>query len=300
MATQMPEWQPQYSYSPLPEPAGAFTPHQSAPQLVNEDDTTKEARSASSVNPGLTPQHGWMSSAPRTTPSPTSTSEGKRPVPFPASSAHDEPGSRKTAVLMLSILVGILAAAVIGLAAATGVMAKRVSDAESLNAQLGLVETCPPPTTTTTTTTTTATALGSPITVAVDDITNGCAAENEKISGTTYTTELYGKVTFARYCNLETRHFPFYALAAASFEACLDACAAWSQVGPNLMGADNINATCAGAHFVPLWSNKTEALRRNARGNCFLKPGPQSRGALKSPSMGTTCHSGIVVSLTEG
>ncbi|GAB1315382.1 hypothetical protein MFIFM68171_05592 [Madurella fahalii] len=210
MATPMPEWQPKYSYSPLSEPAVAFASHQSVPELVNEDNTTKEIRSVL-----LTP-------------------DGKRPVPLAASASRDEPNPRKTAVRILSILVGVLTVAVVGLAVATGVIAKRAGDAESLNVQLGLAETCPLPTTTTTIATATVTAMvfpptgqNSPITVPVDPITTGCAAKDEKISGTTYTTELYGKITFARYCNLETRYFPFYALAAASFEACLDACAAY-------------------------------------------------------------------------
>ena len=79
------------------------------------------------------------------------------------------------------------------------------------------------------------------------------------------------------------------------FETCLDACASWTKSMRAVMGEDNTNTTCAGAHFVPLWSNKTEAYKHNARGNCFLARGPQTREGLRASTKGSPCHSGIMV-----
>lgn len=112
------------------------------------------------------------------------------------------PRPQRTTVLALSIAVGLLAAAVVGLAAATGIMAKRASDAESaVSAQLaggngtaagnGI---CPAMTATTTTTTTavivspSGTNLPGNIDLLVADVSNGCDDEDEKITGTKYTT----------------------------------------------------------------------------------------------------------------
>ncbi len=99
------------------------------------------------------------------------------------------------------------------------------------------------------------------------------------------------------FCNLETRPSPFYAVFTPRFRVMYGRLRYMVPGGPRLHGGSNTNSTCAGVHFVPLWSNKTVAFGKNARGNCFLKPGPQNRTALKAPSMGTMCHSGILVKL---
>jgi hypothetical protein len=91
-------------------------------------------------------------------------------------------------VLILSILVGILAAAVVGLGAATGLMAKRANDAESANPQAIVGGSSCPLQPTTTTVVVSASGTNEPVAVPVGDVSNGCGEENEQISGTTYTT----------------------------------------------------------------------------------------------------------------
>ena len=130
----------------------------------------------------------------------------RSPFPIPAdpnSPAHgfsthstrlegDGEGSRKKTIVILSILVGILAAAVVGLATATGLMARRASDAESANLPQQAVDGTCSTITTTATTTTTATVLsasGTNSPVPVVDLSNGCSDKNERITGTTYTTQ---------------------------------------------------------------------------------------------------------------
>ncbi|KAK4179154.1 hypothetical protein QBC36DRAFT_364890 [Triangularia setosa] len=120
-------------------------------------------------------------------------------------------------------------------------------------------------------------------------ITRGCSGKNEKVSGTTYTTQLYGKVMVALHCNSETRNKPFYAIPIPNFETCLDACACRSSVMSTVLGdgyESNIRATCAAAHFVPLWTKKMEALKKNAWDNCFLKlNSPNANTAVKFKSL---------------
>jgi hypothetical protein len=81
------------------------------------------------------------------------------------------------------------------------------------------------------------------------------------------------------------------------FEACMDACAAWSSRGRDVLGKDNPNAICGGVRFVPAWTNKTVAWATNARGNCFLHKTPQTVEDLKEPDLKNKvpCHAAILV-----
>jgi hypothetical protein len=81
------------------------------------------------------------------------------------------------------------------------------------------------------------------------------------------------------------------------FEACMDACAAWSAHGATVLGKDNTNATCGGVRFVPAWTDRAVAYKRNARGNCFLQSAPQSVDSLTKPDLAgdVTCHAAILV-----
>ncbi|KAK4148350.1 hypothetical protein C8A00DRAFT_19811, partial [Chaetomidium leptoderma] len=253
-----------------------------APEVVLDQDTAKEARG---------PPSPWLF-----------------PIHLTPSDTQDGPSPRRTTVLILSIIVGVLAAAVVGLAAATGVMAKRANEAQSANAQLAVDGTCPP-VTATTTTTTTATAImtspdgtSSPIAVEVVDISNGCDDKNQRVTGTTYTTPIFNKITFVKYCHSQPKQFPIYGMISPTFEDCMDACAAWTYRGRSVVGQKNANAVCGGVRFVPAWRNKTVAYHINARGNCFLQAAPQTKQDLETPalSQGVTCHAAVVVNLSSG
>jgi hypothetical protein len=177
-------------------------------------------------------------------------------------------------------------------------MARRASDAENANPQQATNGTCSTVTTTATTTTTAVVASTSGASpVPVVDLSNGCSDKNERISGTTYTTQIFGKVSFIRYCNAQPKEFPIYGMLTLDFEACMDACAAWSSRGRDVLGKDNPNAICGGVRFVPAWTNRTVAWATNARGNCFLHKTPQTVEDLKEPDLKNKvpCHAAILV-----
>ena len=194
MESKVPRGPPAPEYSQLPEVSAGFGTE--APEAVDMGlDTPKAA-------PGtyLSSDGNWI--PPQYPKPPLHASRSPFPIPtYLDSPAHgysarstqgDGEGSRKKTIVILSILVGILAAAVVGLATATGLMARRASDAESANPpQQAVNGTCPTVTTTTTTTTTatvvSATGTNSPAPVV--DLSNGCSDKNERISGTTYTTQ---------------------------------------------------------------------------------------------------------------
>ncbi|KAK0673074.1 hypothetical protein QBC41DRAFT_396897 [Cercophora samala] len=290
------------------------------PQVVNDADTAKQYYHVSAVHDSTwshnhsTPpldssyQHAGFNPVAPTLSRSYQDHAAEKPRPVESGETWSEAGYKKK-ILILSVLVGVLAAVVVGLAAATGVMAKKANDNLKLSSELaldGAAEGNEASATRTVTTTVLVAPVGdgtsSPVPVApIVDITRGCSDKNQKVTGTRYTTELYGKVTFELHCHAETRNEPFYALSTPNFEACLDACACWSSVMPTVLGdgyESNNRAKCAAAHFVPLWTNKTEALKKNARGNCFLKPNsPNANTAdnLNPCTMGSSCHSGIVV-----
>ncbi|KAJ2906344.1 hypothetical protein MKZ38_002060 [Zalerion maritima] len=205
----------------------------------------------------------------------TSTYTGAPPTTLPP---HEKP--RKTIcgcgmlVFILSVVIGVLAAAVIGLAAGTGIEANRVATAETLNdelssslAALGAV----PTTTGSAESTSTETAS----TVNYDNVTNGCSTQSEKVSGTIYTPPFYNKPSYKMYCNSDTPLGPLMALFTANFNTCMDACASYT---------DYLNVTCAAVSFVPEWNNITTAVDGSAPGSCYLKPGPQNTTALTDSS----------------
>lgn len=83
----------------------------------------------------------------------------------------------------------------------------------------------------------------------------------------------------------------------ANFDDCMDACAHWRHYAPQDFGDGSArNQTCAGLSFIPLWTNRTDAVNGNAPGNCYLKPGPQNRTALTDPNIGTPVHAALLVS----
>jgi hypothetical protein len=200
MAAKAPYYYPQEpsapEYSQLPEVAGPWSDVQ-APEAVDGGHTNNVAGGLMTGMPPLGAAGNWSTQQqPQSVPSshtpiqaaykPESQTPTTPVSPEEAPDGH-RGGPRRT-VLILSILVGILAAAVVGLAAATGLMAKRANDAESANPQALLDGSSCPLQTATTTVVVTPNGTGQPVAVPVADVSNGCGDENEQISGTTYTT----------------------------------------------------------------------------------------------------------------
>lgn len=199
MESKSPRGPPAPEYSQLPEVSAAFGTE--APEAVEMG-----LDSATAVPAPYLPSHADNNWIPPQYPKPPLHASH---TPFPISTAAyadspahgfstrstmggDGEAPRRKTVLILSILVGFLAAAVVGLATATGLMARRASDAESVNVAQNAVDGTCSAITTTATTTTTATVIsasGTSSPIPVVDLSNGCSDKNERISGTTYTTQ---------------------------------------------------------------------------------------------------------------
>ncbi|KAK4199187.1 hypothetical protein QBC40DRAFT_340721 [Triangularia verruculosa] len=254
---------------------------------------------------------------------------GQEPKNHATTVAGEQPStppgfSMNRKVTMLSILVGILAVAVVALAATTGLMAKKASDKDAEIAGMtrklqsigdsdsssdgdsgnaGVAK----ETATVTVVAPSATGTGSPgsggssstSAFLVEDVSNGCDSSPDTITGTDYTTNLYGKVTFRRYCNQKTISDPIYAMHTPDFETCLEACASWSQAVPyvfsDVSDKNRANVTCSAVNFVPKWTDKKESAKRQARGNCYLKSGEQTEGKSLRASSDPVGHCAIVI-----
>ncbi|GKT45589.1 uncharacterized protein ColSpa_05770 [Colletotrichum spaethianum] len=208
-------------------------------------------------------------------------------------------------VFLLSVIIAILAAAVIGLAAGTGVEASRANQA--LNKLAALEASAPNGTTATATATVTVTSA-SPTATGFASLTNNCSNSDETTTGQTYTTDckltiendmrssadlmhlVFGKKTFVQFCNSNAPNAPLMSLFTANFDNCMDACAAFSNYESGFDG----NATCQAVSFIPLWTTRAGAVAGKAPGNCYLKPGPQTRDKLETPNIGTECHAAIM------
>ncbi|KAK0726294.1 hypothetical protein B0T21DRAFT_385596 [Apiosordaria backusii] len=321
-------------YSVLPEVADYSN---QAPEVVAHDQTQKQATTTAGTHyypPSQDTSTGAGASAyspPAYVQEPKSNYDGAATTVAAIQSSHPESSSTPSAgpnrkVTILSVLVGILAVAVVALAAATGLMAKRAGDKDvqiaSMNAQLqsagvdsspssegsGGAAAAEKETATVTVIAPAATGTGSsgsgspPSTSAflVGDVSNGCNAKGEKITGTDYTTKLYGKVTFRRYCNQKTISDPIYAMHTPDFETCLEACASWSQALPyvfaDVSDKNRVNVTCSAVNFVPKWTDKNESARKQARGNCYLKSGEQTEEkSLRASGSDPVGHTAIVI-----
>ncbi|ORY58100.1 uncharacterized protein BCR38DRAFT_76399 [Pseudomassariella vexata] len=189
-------------------------------------------------------------------------------------------------VLVLSIIIAILSAAVIGLAAGTGLEASRANNAELRLASL-----------TSGGATTTGTAPSATSTSVTDfsRLDRNCSSDSSGVSGTEYTSSFFNKPTFEVWCNSDTPNSPVQSLFVGNFDDCMDACASYTFFIPSDFSNETItNQTCAGVSFIPLWTNRTAAVKGTAPGNCYLKPGPQNRTALSTPNIGTECHAAIL------
>ncbi|OHE95735.1 hypothetical protein CORC01_09019 [Colletotrichum orchidophilum] len=189
-------------------------------------------------------------------------------------------------VFLLSVIIAVLAAAVIGLAAGTGVEASRANNAIQELAAMSASATSGGSAATTTVTVTSASATATGFAA----LTNGCSNSDETTTGQTYTTDFFGKKTFTMYCNFNAPNPPLMSLFTANFNNCMDACAAFTNYEPGFEG----NATCTGVSFIPLWTTRSGAVEGNAPGNCYLKPGKQTKAGLETPNIGTECHAAIM------
>ncbi|KXH68214.1 hypothetical protein CSAL01_13129 [Colletotrichum salicis] len=90
--------------------------------------------------------------------------------------------------------------------------------------------------------------------------------------------------------NKNAPNSPLMSLFTANFDNCMDACAAFTNYEPGFEG----NATCAGVSFIPLWTTREGAVAGSAPGNCYLKPGNQTKSSLETPNIGTECHAAIM------
>lgn len=190
-------------------------------------------------------------------------------------------------VFILSCIIALLSAAVIGLAAGTGVEAHRANDATDRLASVSSSLSAAGPTKTTT-----VTAGATP--TSFNDLDKGCSNDPDGVSGTGYTAFfLLGNRNFTVYCNRDAVGDPLLSLFARDMDACIDACSAYSNYMPNRFG-NSKNTTCGGVSFIPLWTEKDKAANGTAPGNCYLKPTPQSFNNLTIPNIGTECHAAIL------
>ncbi|KAK7927331.1 hypothetical protein PG985_004329 [Apiospora marii] len=182
-------------------------------------------------------------------------------------------------VFVLGVIIAILSAAVIGLAAGTGVESNRANTAESnlaaLRANL-------------TSSTSPNFAAGN-----YDALTRGCSSNPTGASGTTYTSKFFDQSSYQIACNKETPNAPLQGLFVGNFDDCIDACASYTKhISENFANSTaNGNKTCAGVTFVPGWTDRPTAEKGTAPGNCYLKPGPQGKAKLSAPNNGQETHS---------
>ncbi|KAK0636923.1 hypothetical protein B0T17DRAFT_520266 [Bombardia bombarda] len=191
-------------------------------------------------------------------------------------------------VFILACIIALLSAAVIGLAAGTGIESNRANEAV---ARLAVLSTSA--VSTATVTTTSAPAPTSTLAAANDQ---GCAADPNAVTNTTYTSfELFGALRFTIFCNKDTPMGPLYSLFTASFAGCMDACAAYTHSMPVLFGNNN-STTCAAVSFVPAWTTHADALKGTAPGNCYLKPAPlQNMTATTQANMQAAVHAAVLI-----
>lgn len=208
-------------------------------------------------------------------------------------------------VFVLCAIIALLTAAVIGLAAGTGVEASRANTAQDradrLNASLASATSASP--------TSASTSFA-----ALDD---NCSGDPDAVTGTTYNAfscepcqtfssrsrwprnitdhvfAVIGDYSFTIQCWKDAVGDPLMKLFTSDMNTCMDACASYSQYTPASFG-NNTNTTCGAVSFIPLWTNKTAALVGGAPGNCYLKP--KQTGSLDTPNIGTDCHAAVLAS----
>ncbi|KAK9422495.1 hypothetical protein SUNI508_00358 [Seiridium unicorne] len=215
--------------------------------------------------------------------------------PSPYAGTYPEPVRRSKSgticgctllVFILSTIIALLSAAVIGLAAGTGVEASRANDAE---ASLSAIKAGGAAATTT------VTAPAAASTGDFNALDRNCTSNSNGVTGTTYTSSFFNDATYTIYCNQDTPNTPLQSLFVGNFDDCMDACSSYSDYMPsNFPNSTATNSTCAGVSFIPAWTNRTTAVDGTAPGNCYLKPGVLNSTSLYSPTSGEETHAGIV------
>ncbi|KAL6695027.1 hypothetical protein J3F84DRAFT_349289 [Trichoderma pleuroticola] len=197
-------------------------------------------------------------------------------------------------VLVLYIIIGVLAAAVIGLAAGTGVATKNSNDA---NAQVTLLKSAlasalnnPPSDPACATGTGTGSApVPSSTATNYNSLTNGCSNDPNGVTGTVYTPAFFNKPHFTMYCNQDTNNPAIFSVFSKDFNGCMDACAAWNSYNTTTKG------TCVAVSFIPSWTIAKNAQSGGAPGDCYLKSGTLSKALLKGANIGTECHAALLL-----
>ncbi|ODA78893.1 hypothetical protein RJ55_04483 [Drechmeria coniospora] len=172
-------------------------------------------------------------------------------------------------VFLLSVVIAVLAAAVVGLAAGAGILVGQRNDANARFERLKLSVTP---------------QEGLP---SWANVTRGCTDDPKGTTGETFQPPFFNNETLVKYCNKDAVGTPFYSLFASDFNGCMSACASW-----NFHNAST-KTTCGAVSFIPLWSVQENALAGGAPGDCYLKT-PQGVKDLKEPNIGTECHAALV------
>lgn len=205
---------------------------------------------------------------------------------------------------VLSCIIALLSAAVIGLAAGTGIEASRANDAVTklaayTSANLAMTSTSLSSGASTTATATSADGIGSATSLSGVEIDSGCSSREDKVNGTIYTSlKPLGQLRYRIYCSSDyardtTKTKDLAAIFTPDFEGCMDACASWTKyVVPK---ADSKNSTwnCEAVSFIPAWTNRSTAEAGGASGNCYLKPGPVSIDKLGNNTLKINVHAAL-------
>ncbi|ROW05005.1 hypothetical protein VSDG_00333 [Cytospora chrysosperma] len=186
---------------------------------------------------------------------------------------------------VLCAIIALLSAAVIGLAAGTGVKANQANEAERRVAQLSASLASATATATATGTATTASSTAT--STSYDALDLNCSSNPDGVTGTTYDAfSLIGNYTFTIQCNKDAPGNPLMVLFTSDIDTCMDACASYDKY------STSSNSTCGSVSFIPLWTDKSDALKGGAPGNCYLKPAQS--GDLDDPNIGTECHAAVL------
>ncbi|KAG6036877.1 hypothetical protein E4U41_005460 [Claviceps citrina] len=190
-------------------------------------------------------------------------------------------------VFLLSMVIAVLAVLVIGLAAGTGVAANNYKAEQSKYRDLQASWSSLAASKTGSAVAAATGTGGQTVSPDYSKISNGCSDENESTTGTFYSPEFFGKPRFTMYCNKDASNTPFYSLFTADFNGCMSACASWNSYNAS-------SRACEAVSFIPLWSDVATAVKGQAPGDCYLKPGPQSVQKLQTPNIGTECHAAML------
>ncbi|TLS29712.1 hypothetical protein PpBr36_01247, partial [Pyricularia pennisetigena] len=187
-------------------------------------------------------------------------------------------------VFVLSVIIAVLVAAVVGLATGTGIQTARLNEAtdkvQSLQASKASISSP----------TGTGNAPAATTTAVID---NGCSSNPAAVNGKVYTAfELVGSANFTMRCDKDVDAPVLMSLFASDFNNCMDSCSSWTMYAPRMFGK-NENTTCTGVSFIPLWTTKPNALKGGAPGNCYLKKNATT-SSFQTANAGTPVHGAVV------